>query len=522
MPLGLSSWSTAYTQPPGGLGSDAAVHVIRKMRSAGNQSSLIVAGNFGQVGGLSVPWFAKYRFEGGQVQGSWQWPWGTQPSVPASGSYLAAHESAAGNVAIGGSTPIPFLYYNGSSWTFDSPISAQGNSDPVIHAIEHWSVNDRFLVVGDFGYPGGGDAPGAFNCLAQWNPALPLPPRFDSFGYPDTGANVNWWLNTSLGYKALAVTEIERPGGAFDGFLLVGGDFQWINKYDPPSSGTFTSPNVFVFDDGGGFHESELPGPVLDFELRPIKTHLYAAGEFGKASPDKEYDPVWQMSLADEGVIDWGPLSGGGGPYTFGATSWAVIHELAFQNGYLYAIGDFDRVLTKRPGGFPQFADGFARYSMRDEVWESLANPSSIDGPLLAGERTYGAVLVGGGFLHVDGSVESYHVAQFNPADVVAAPDMAAVGTEVPLAMQVVSENPTRGPLAVYYELPRRALVRMAIYDVAGRHVAQIIDAEQDAGEQSVRWNGRSSTGQMILPGVYFVRLSAGGVQVATKVTVIR
>jgi hypothetical protein len=528
-PVGTWSWSTAYGAPPNGLGvlgTNPSVDAIRKV----GDHALYVAGSFEVVGPelLVVPRFARFNFTTGQVPGYWDWApsWGT-PTFPSSGSYLAV-DFYGSRIALGGNTqPGLFRYFDGAEWFDGTPVPSSSGRlpNPEILGIEYWSVNDKFLVVGDFGYANGGGGPlsDRFNCLAQLNPGE-FSLDFEPFGYPAVG-DTGWWIQADDGQRVLAVAEIERPGEQLDGYLFVGGDFEDVS-FDTPSGGGIRTDvaHIFWLDDEGGFTAASLPGPVHEFELRPTKTHLYMAGEFGRSSPDNELQlgQVWYVAL-DEGPPPlFGILPGGGGPYKFGAQSWAVIHDLFFQNDYLYAVGDFDRVLTKSPGGAAFECDGFARYSMQSETWESLGDANSINGPTVVGEWMPNAVMIGGGFTQVDGSIESYHVAQHNPSEILSAAPEASDPRIAPLAMQITSANPTGGSVSVYYSVPRSGPVRLGVFDVAGRRVARVVDEVQNAGEQHVTWDGRTASGALVHPGVYFVRVETASESVASKVVVVR
>jgi hypothetical protein len=69
--------------------------------------------------------------------------------------------------------------------------------------------------------------------------------------------------------------------------------------------------------------------------------------------------------------------------------------------------------------------------------------------------------------------------------------------------------NPARVTTAIEFELAVAGRVRIDVYDVAGRHVARIADGLREAGPHRVTWEagviGRAG------PGLYFVRLEAGG-----------
>jgi hypothetical protein len=89
-------------------------------------------------------------------------------------------------------------------------------------------------------------------------------------------------------------------------------------------------------------------------------------------------------------------------------------------------------------------------------------------------------------------------------------------GNAAPLGMRIVSANPARGPVNVSYALAQPGSVRLEVFDVSGRRVAVLAQGAQDAGEQYLTWDGRAA------PGVYLVRLEAGGEQRTAKITVVR
>jgi hypothetical protein len=53
--------------------------------------------------------------------------------------------------------------------------------------------------------------------------------------------------------------------------------------------------------------------------------------------------------------------------------------------------------------------------------------------------------------------------------------------------------NPTSGLNHIAYELPKGSHVSLKVYDVAGRHVRTVIDAQRAAGKHQAFWDGRDS-----------------------------
>ena len=58
--------------------------------------------------------------------------------------------------------------------------------------------------------------------------------------------------------------------------------------------------------------------------------------------------------------------------------------------------------------------------------------------------------------------------------------------------------------------MPRAGHARLAIFDVAGRCVRSLLDARVDAGDRSVRWNGREAVDH-VPAGLYFSVLTFEG-----------
>ncbi|HLA63185.1 MAG TPA: T9SS type A sorting domain-containing protein [Rhodothermales bacterium] len=80
-----------------------------------------------------------------------------------------------------------------------------------------------------------------------------------------------------------------------------------------------------------------------------------------------------------------------------------------------------------------------------------------------------------------------------------------------------VAPNPMTGSGLVRYVLPEATRVRVALYDVLGREVAVLADAEQGAGRYDVALDAGS-----LAPGAYLVRLTAGEAALVRRVTVAR
>jgi hypothetical protein len=82
--------------------------------------------------------------------------------------------------------------------------------------------------------------------------------------------------------------------------------------------------------------------------------------------------------------------------------------------------------------------------------------------------------------------------------------------------------NPFNPATTIAYTLPRRARVRMDVFDVSGAVVATLIDAEQEAGDHVAGWDGRDVTGAEAASGVYFCKLRANEASASIKLVLLR
>ena len=99
--------------------------------------------------------------------------------------------------------------------------------------------------------------------------------------------------------------------------------------------------------------------------------------------------------------------------------------------------------------------------------------------------------------------------------------DSRRLGTSRMLA---VYPNPTTGNTSLIFRVPAaEADVDLSVYDVAGRRVASIAQGPFAQGEWSMTWDGRSRiTGDLLPPGIYFVRLDHRGESHTEKLIVVR
>lgn len=93
--------------------------------------------------------------------------------------------------------------------------------------------------------------------------------------------------------------------------------------------------------------------------------------------------------------------------------------------------------------------------------------------------------------------------------------DVPASGRDAGLTL-ALSPNPARGATRIAWSSPVAGVYALEVIDVAGRRVATLGLGWADSGAHAAEWDGRDADGRATRPGLYFVRLAAGG---GTRVT---
>jgi glucose/arabinose dehydrogenase len=82
--------------------------------------------------------------------------------------------------------------------------------------------------------------------------------------------------------------------------------------------------------------------------------------------------------------------------------------------------------------------------------------------------------------------------------------------------------NPSRGALALALELPATSRVSMRILDIQGRELWAQPDRSYPAGRWTLRWEGRTTAGARVRPGVYLARVVVDGVVQTRRIAIVR
>jgi hypothetical protein len=101
-------------------------------------------------------------------------------------------------------------------------------------------------------------------------------------------------------------------------------------------------------------------------------------------------------------------------------------------------------------------------------------------------------------------------------------PQEKSVAAAFPLALGLGRPNPFSSATHIMLSNPRQQRLAVSIYDVAGRHVQTLFNAEAPPGRSWLSWNGLDTKGRRVGSGVYFCRLTAESDKKVSRVVYVR
>jgi flagellar hook assembly protein FlgD len=99
---------------------------------------------------------------------------------------------------------------------------------------------------------------------------------------------------------------------------------------------------------------------------------------------------------------------------------------------------------------------------------------------------------------------------------------ISAVADPAPRLVATAAPNPFSGQTSLSFSLEKTQKVSLGIYDLAGRRLRQLVDADLGPGGHFHSWNGRDAAGRKVPAGVYFYRLEVEGVVETKRLTLVR
>jgi len=82
--------------------------------------------------------------------------------------------------------------------------------------------------------------------------------------------------------------------------------------------------------------------------------------------------------------------------------------------------------------------------------------------------------------------------------------------------------NPFNPQTVISFAVAQKGMVRIDIFDVAGRHVRTLVQKSYEPGVHTASWNGTDDAGRSLASGAYFYRLTAAGSSESKKLILLR
>ena len=82
--------------------------------------------------------------------------------------------------------------------------------------------------------------------------------------------------------------------------------------------------------------------------------------------------------------------------------------------------------------------------------------------------------------------------------------------------------NPFNPLTTIIFRVIDEGGVTVAIYDIAGRHIATLADRHYRRGTKTLQWNGEDATGRPVSSGTYIVSMRSGGKSASRKINLLR
>lgn len=299
---------------------------------------------------------------------------------------------------------------------------------------------------------------------------------------------------------AAPADELDFTLAAPAGFSAAAGPFQ-------AAAGEAPGAHAVTLDTGAaGARSGDLEVSSDDPE-EPLRTVALSAEVLGHARPS-----LARGELAASGVVDWGVVS----PGAFPEMSFAVYN---FGFGSLQALlepvsaavggGDGRFAVTPDPGNPAQVGADSALFRVTfddegatpDSLYEASVTVTSRDESGLPGALPALSPLTV--TLRAEVSLGA-----------VAADPVPAIHT----AFYRPWPNPASAALTLRFDLARPAAVRIDLFDLQGRRVADVAHGDYPAGRHQVGWAAARTAPA---PGVYFVRFRGDGVERAYRVVLL-
>ncbi|MBD3162917.1 MAG: hypothetical protein GF346_10930 [Candidatus Eisenbacteria bacterium] len=93
---------------------------------------------------------------------------------------------------------------------------------------------------------------------------------------------------------------------------------------------------------------------------------------------------------------------------------------------------------------------------------------------------------------------------------------------ELPVRLGLHLPNPMRAGTAIVLELPAAGPIQAEVFNVRGQKIRTLLARDLPAGSHELVWDGRTESGQEVVPGIYYLRVKSETAGLTRKVTLVR
>jgi outer membrane protein assembly factor BamB len=175
------------------------------------------------------------------------------------------------------------------------------------------------------------------------------------------------------------------------------------------------------------------------------------------------------------------------------------------------------KIFIGRNDGYLQQLDGNTGHDLAVSL-EASDGPSSD--PMLDLSSVAGAV---DHLLFASGATLRRYAIPWGPqGNVTAVEEPPAAPPPSRLSLDRIAPNPFNPLTSIEYSVPSASRAKLAIYDVRGRLVVELVDRELPAGRHRATWDGRDARASGVASGVYIARLEVAGVVTSRRLVLAK
>ncbi len=384
---------------------------------------------------------------------------------------------------------------------------------------------------------------------------------------------------TKTGYITVSAPNTNPPVAAFTGTPL-SGNAPLTVAFTDQSTNTPTSWS-WTFGDGGtstAQNPSYIYTTAGTYTVALTATNAYGSNTLTKTGYITVTTPPAQQcdDFADGNITNWlnktGTWTATGGymkgnsttsnaktTSPFGSFTTATINADVRMNtgrtqrkariifGYTdasnYRMVEFDDVsnrvnIIERTSG-TNYTRGYASYSFSSGTWYAVTVVAAADGNVTAkvgttSVKTYKfaavrAGQVGCGYNNSNSDFDDFCVSStvalsFAGDDAVISSEPMAKTAPVPSQFELNQNypNPFNPTTTISYSLVNSADVELVVINLLGQQIRTLVDEYQSAGQHSAVWDGRDANGTAVASGVYFYRMTSGGIVDTRKMLLMK